>query len=322
MKRTIILSLLCLAVLGQATASAQAQKNEAELWRALDRAMPFHAPKQGQQAPLSHTIDWDATLDRIGAVVAEASGTSVEPFALWTMGGALFSADRFDEAKATFEDLRDRFPKHLFVSFVQPKVGATMVQQAIEDCDRELTFRRNHKVKLMPKPEIDEDTLVVLHFTPGDVKVRFFKNVGQKTRENFLALVRKNFYDRLRVHKVVQDVLVQLGCPNTRDQPHAEWGKGSPGYYIDQEPNLVPHERGVLTMLRSGGQKKSHGSQFQILLGKQPHLDFIQTPFARVVDGLEILDRAAKGIRNQFGAPATDCWLNGVSVLTGAEAKQ
>jgi cyclophilin family peptidyl-prolyl cis-trans isomerase len=71
-------------------------------------------------------------------------------------------------------------------------------------------------------------------------------------------------------------------------------------------------------MYRGPGRPKSHGSQFQILLKDQPNLDFVQTPFAEVVSGIEIIDAISRQSTNQYQAPVEDVFLNGISLPPSA----
>jgi cyclophilin family peptidyl-prolyl cis-trans isomerase len=66
-------------------------------------------------------------------------------------------------------------------------------------------------------------------------------------------------------------------------------------------------------MWRGPGRPSSHGSQFQILLTDQPHLDFVQTPFAEVVAGLDVVDTTSRAHKNQHESPIEDCFVNGIT---------
>jgi cyclophilin family peptidyl-prolyl cis-trans isomerase len=82
---------------------------------------------------------------------------------------------------------------------------------------------------------------------------------------------------------------------------------------LKNEFSRVTHKRGTLTMWRGPGRPQSHGSQFQILLKDQPHLDFVQTPFAEIVEGVELVDNLSRQTRNQYEAPVNECFINGIA---------
>lgn len=309
-----IATILALVFITNALPAQGEKTSEGKLMIELENALPRKAPVPGQPVTFSHAIDWEKAISKIGSVLARSEGTKVEPHALYLLGCALYNSDEIEQAKATFDDMKARFPKHpLCTSAKDQKTNKSLVDQAIEDCADELQFRARNKVKTLPKPELDPDSTTVLHLTVGDIKIQFYKNAALKHRENFLKLAAKGFYDRTRVHKVIPGHLVHMGDPNSKVRDPSRWGKGDPGYVIDNEFSLVTHKRGTLTAWRGTGRPSSHGSQFQILLKDQPHLDFVQTPFAEVIEGIELIENLSRSSRNQYEAPITDCFLNGIT---------
>jgi cyclophilin family peptidyl-prolyl cis-trans isomerase len=150
------------------------------------------------------------------------------------------------------------------------------------------------------------------------VVLRFYKNVAIEHRANFMKLAKAGFYDRTRIHRIVPGALIQLGDPLSKDRDLSRWGQGGPDYIMDNEFSLITHRRGTVSMYRGPGRPKSHGSQFQILLKDQPNLDFVQTPFAEVVSGIEIIDAISRQSTNQYQAPVEDVFLNGISLPPSA----
>lgn len=308
----LLLALICLV-----GAKTIAQETPAALLVELEQALPKQANPQGGMAPLSSTIDWDKVIDKVGSILARGAGTPAEPRALFVLGSSFFSADRHEEALSTFEDLKKRFPSHPLVKTpFDPETKKSLVDQAIDDCMDEVAFRRKNDIKNLARPILDKALTATIHFSSGDVKVQFYTEAAPKHRENFLKLAREGFYDRTRVHKVMPGSQVHLGDPKSKEVNPAEWGKGDPGYALDNEFSLASHRRGTISMFRGPGKPKSHGSQFQVLLADMPHLDFVQTAFAEVVEGLEILERVSKQTRNQYDAPVEDCFINGISIST------
>jgi cyclophilin family peptidyl-prolyl cis-trans isomerase len=72
-------------------------------------------------------------------------------------------------------------------------------------------------------------------------------------------------------------------------------GNGGPGYQIRCEINEEPFGRGAVGMALSG--KDTGGSQWFVTHSPQPHLDGGYTVFGRVVSGMEVIDRIARGDR-------------------------
>ncbi|MDP6921778.1 MAG: peptidylprolyl isomerase [Lutibacter sp.] len=104
------------------------------------------------------------------------------------------------------------------------------------------------------------------------------------------SLQGKPYYDGLTFHRVVNDFMIQGGCPVGN-------GTGSPGYqFSDEFPKdettgelLLKHDRpGVLSMANSG--PATNGSQFFITHKETPWLDGMHTVFGSVVSGQEVVD--------------------------------
>lgn len=312
-----------LAALILAAATPAGAQSDAKLFQALDRALPHKAPTMGPRLTQQQGADWKAAVEAIGSVAARSSGTAVEPYALFYLGNALFNTDQIDEALAVFKDLQERFPEHPLNSVILPGTEKSMVAGAVADCAAEIAFRSKHEIKLLPEPELDDSLKAVLHTSEGDVTLKFFENAAPKHRENFLKLAREGFYDRTAVFRIQPDVSVYMGCPLTKERQINQWGRGDPGYTLEHEISRVSHEAGVVTALQANRRRRSHGSQFQILLTDRPNLDFLQTPFAKVVDGLDVMRRVSVMQTNQYRQPVEKVYINGVSIeKTGGGTKK
>jgi cyclophilin family peptidyl-prolyl cis-trans isomerase len=92
-------------------------------------------------------------------------------------------------------------------------------------------------------------------------------------RDNFVKLVKENFYDGLLFHRVMQDFMIQAGDPLSKGAAAGvQLGSGGPGYTVPAEikTNLI-HKKGALCAARTGPGnplKNSSGSQFYIVTGK------------------------------------------------------
>lgn len=99
-----------------------------------------------------------------------------------------------------------------------------------------------------------------------------------KTAKNFLALCGSGYYDGTKFHRNIKKFMVQGGDPTGT----GKGGESIYGKYFDDEisDNLRHDGRGVVSMANRGPH--TNGSQFFILYDKAPHLNNVNTIFAKV----------------------------------------
>ena len=126
----------------------------------------------------------------------------------------------------------------------------------------------------------------------GTIRVQLFPDEAPKTVENFEQLCDKQFYDGLTFHRVIEDFMVQGGCP-------LGTGTGGPGYKFEDEfhPDLIHDSPGTLSMANAG--PNTNGSQFFITHGATPWLDGKHSVFGKVIEGQDVVDSIAQGDKMQ-----------------------
>ncbi|HEU4595016.1 MAG TPA: peptidylprolyl isomerase [Pyrinomonadaceae bacterium] len=122
----------------------------------------------------------------------------------------------------------------------------------------------------------------------GAFTIEFLPADAPLTVDNFVELARKGYFNNVSFHRVVPNFVVQGGDPRGD-------GNGGPGHQIRCEINTAPYDRGAVGMALSG--KDTGGSQWFVTHSPQPHLDGGYTVFGRVTEGLEVIDRLARGDR-------------------------
>ena len=126
------------------------------------------------------------------------------------------------------------------------------------------------------------------------------------TVENFKTLVRKNFYNGLRFHRIFPSSFVQTGDPSSRPGQTEKTGTGGPGYTLPAEIKLK-HNKGAVAMARLPDKinpaKNSNGSQFYVCLTPLPKLDGQYTVFAQVLEGLDVLEAISNEPTNSDDFP-------------------
>ena len=126
------------------------------------------------------------------------------------------------------------------------------------------------------------------------------------TVENFKSLVRKKFYNGLRFHRIFPSSFVQTGDPYSRRGQTEKTGTGGPGYTLPAEIKLK-HNKGAVAMARLPDKinpaKNSNGSQFYVCLTPLPKLDGHYTVFAKVLEGLDVLEAISNEPTNSDDFP-------------------
>jgi len=122
----------------------------------------------------------------------------------------------------------------------------------------------------------------------GDIVLELHADKTPKTVANFVKLVKEGFYDGLKFHRVIEDFMIQGGCPQGT-------GTGDPGYKFDDEfdPSLKHDVPGILSMANSG--PNTNGSQFFITHVPTPWLDGKHSVFGKVTEGQSVVDSIEMG---------------------------
>ena len=169
--------------------------------------------------------------------------------------------------------------------------------------------------------QVDQENILVLDLSSGGrVKIVMRPDVAPKHVERIRTLARQGFYDGTAFHRIVRGFMIQGGDPLTKDSGmEARWGTGDPGYKIKAEFNGKPHVKGIVSMARSA-DPDSAGSQFFICFDTAPHLDRQYTVFARVLSGMDVLEKLEK-VPQRASKPQTPVVLESVTLLPRAEWK-
>jgi peptidyl-prolyl cis-trans isomerase B (cyclophilin B) len=121
----------------------------------------------------------------------------------------------------------------------------------------------------------------------GPIRIELAPEKAPLTVANFVNLAKRGFYNGLSFHRVINDFMIQGGCPEGS-------GRGGPGYRFEDEANNgLRHDRGVLSMANAG--PNTNGSQFFITHVATPWLDGKHTVFGKVVAGLDAVDAVKQG---------------------------
>jgi peptidyl-prolyl cis-trans isomerase B (cyclophilin B) len=142
---------------------------------------------------------------------------------------------------------------------------------------------------------------VTFETNKGTFRAELYPGEAPKAVENFTSLAADGFYDGIAFHRVIPEFVVQGGDPHTKELPLSDprIGSGGPGHTIPCETKGNPHrhQEGALSMAHAG--KDTGGSQFFIVLNEDNtrHLDGVHTVFGRVVEGMDVVRKLARGDR-------------------------
>jgi cyclophilin family peptidyl-prolyl cis-trans isomerase len=121
----------------------------------------------------------------------------------------------------------------------------------------------------------------------GDVVIALDPARAPRTVNNFVFLAGRGFYDGLTFHRVVDDFVIQAGCPRGD-------GTGGPGYMFGDEPVQGEYIAGAVAMANSG--PNTNGSQFFICTVDDRHkLAKSYNLFGQVVKGMDVVTAIRKG---------------------------
>lgn len=128
------------------------------------------------------------------------------------------------------------------------------------------------------KPLEDEmDPVVVMKTTAGDIYLELFQKDAPKTVANFLELaegtkefkdpksgqmVKRPFYDGLKLHRVIKNFMMQGGCP-------LGTGTGDPGYRFEDEIDAVGLGLDKIKLTEAQFSLEADIQRYQMYLGQK-----------------------------------------------------
>lgn len=133
---------------------------------------------------------------------------------------------------------------------------------------------------------------VKLETEAGVIDLEMFPESAPESVRSFLNLAATGFFDTTSFNRVVPGFIVQGGNLGTRQKTTPEFDKRA-WQTVKDEPNLIKHERGIVSMARAG-TPNSATTDFFILVGDGHHLDGTFAAFGRVTRGMEVVDAINK----------------------------
>jgi peptidyl-prolyl cis-trans isomerase B (cyclophilin B) len=128
----------------------------------------------------------------------------------------------------------------------------------------------------------------VVETTMGNITFEFMPDKAPEHVRNFLRLAQAGVYDGIGFHRVVKGFVIQTGYLPARSEPLSE---SQQRFVRNLQPefNDTQHAKGTVSMAR-GADPASADTSFFISLGPNAVLDGKYTAFARVVDGMPVVE--------------------------------
>lgn len=140
-----------------------------------------------------------------------------------------------------------------------------------------------------------------------------YPEIAPITVENFVNLIKDNFYDGMIFHRVIDGFMIQGGGFDRN--LHHKKAKSIKGEFASNGvKNDLKHTAGVLSMARTM-VKDSASSQFFIMHKDAPHLDGDYAAFGKITKGLEVVDRIAKTATDYNDAPLSKQVIQKIEII-------
>lgn len=122
----------------------------------------------------------------------------------------------------------------------------------------------------------------------GAIEIAMLPENAPEAVRNFLNLSATGAFDTTTFSRVVKGFVIQGGNLQTSEKWSAELARRMTRR-IPDEPGLVKHVRGIVSMARTD-EPNSGTTHFFILVGPGPHLDSKFSAFGTVTKGIEVVD--------------------------------
>jgi peptidyl-prolyl cis-trans isomerase B (cyclophilin B) len=134
---------------------------------------------------------------------------------------------------------------------------------------------------------------VRLETEAGVVELEMLPESAPETVRHFLNLIASGALDTTTFNRVVPGFVIQGGNLSTRSAPMTPEIAARSRQTIMDEPNLILHIRGIVSMARPD-EPNAATTHFFILVSEAAHLNGTFTAFARVTKGMKVVDAINK----------------------------
>ena len=156
----------------------------------------------------------------------------------------------------------------------------------------------------------DSTTVAVIKTNMGTIEIELYDKQTPQTVENFVGLAKKDYYNGVIFHRVIDGFMIQGGDPTgTGRGGESFWGKKFNDEIVKE---LVFDSEGILAMANAG--PNTNGSQFFITLAPTKWLNGNHTIFGRVINGMDVVRAIGKVAKGSQDRPLKDVVMESVTI--------
>ncbi len=176
--------------------------------------------------------------------------------------------------------------------------------------DLEPEFKKGKSVKELINTNEKHQLVAIIETKFGKIELELFKDDAPKAVENFIGLSLQGYYNGIKFHRIVKNLLIQGGDSTGT-------GKGGRSYFGSEFENEISYKLrfdspGILALANRGPDTNT--SQFFITNAPIPYLDGKHTIFGKVINGLEIVQKIVSQETDEKESPISDILINKISV--------
>lgn len=188
------------------------------------------------------------------------------------------------------------------------------------------------------------DPIAIFNTSAGEVRAVLYPDVAPMAVENFTRLAQEGYYDGTSFHRIVSGFVVQGGDASGTGTTGSTIWNNNP--YPKEISDQLHHYSGALCAAFSPDEDVSGLSQFYFVqslpeklddslrtqmeeagvrtevieaydaAGGLPYLDYTDTVFGQVYEGMDVVDTLAQSEVDENGKPLEDVLLNSVTIST------
>ncbi len=147
----------------------------------------------------------------------------------------------------------------------------------------------------------------------GTMEFYLFEEEAGRATSRIITLAESGFYDGLIFHRVFSDFVLQGGDPNG----NGTGGSSLPDFEDQYDPDLRHNSTGILSFAKS--LDDTNNSQFFIMEGLAPHLDFQHTVFGHLTEGEKVRESISTSRTDSNDKPYWSVVMDEVSTFVDLE---